>query len=277
MWRSGARRQLVALAARGRATAPRGFSSGADEGVALVTGGAGGIGSGICRRLAKEGMRIVVTYRSDPTKARELAEALPGAGHSVLFADTLDSASLHKAAEELNRTHGGLDLLVNNAGCTTGVPHDDLGGLSDEWIDKIMSTNFRGSFACIRAFRPLLESGDGGTVVNVSSVAGVTGVGSNVAYCASKAAVDSMTRSLGRALAPRIRVLSVSPGWVPGEYAHKTVSSEFLQDQIDNTPLARLGTPDDVGNAVWAAHKHLVMATGAIVPVDGGRPLGPKS
>lgn len=241
-----------------------------------MTGGAGGIGSGICRRLALEGMRVAVTYRSDPTKAREVAEALPGSGHSVLFADTLDSQSLQGAAEELGRTQGRLDLLVNNAGCTTGVPHDDLDGLTDEWIDRIMSTNFRGSFACVRAFRRLLEDGDGGTVVNISSVAGVTGVGSNVAYCASKAAVDSMTRSLGRALAPRVRVLSVSPGWVPGEYAHKTVSPEFLQAQIDGTPLARLGTPDDVGLAVWAAHKHLVMATGTAVPVDGGRPLGPK-
>mmetsp|Transcript_29293 Transcript_29293/g.62264 ORF Transcript_29293/g.62264 Transcript_29293/m.62264 type:complete len:286 (-) Transcript_29293:77-934(-) len=245
-------------------------------GVAVVTGGSGGIGSGISRRLAAEGMRVVIGYRSGEAKARALLEELPGDHHLALPIDTIREESLTAAADILAERFGGIDLLVNNAGWTTGVPHDDLDALTDEWIDKVMVTNFRGTFACTRAFRRLLDTGEGGTVVNISSVAAVLGLGSNVAYCASKAAVDSMTRSLGRALAPRIRVLSVSPGWVPGEYAKKTVSPDFLQAQIDAAPLARLSTPEDVGDAVWAAHRYLTMATGAVIPVDGGRPLGPK-
>lgn len=251
-------------------------AGGSHQGVAVVTGGGGGIGSGIAGRLAREGMRVVLTYRSDEAKARAVAQALAGSGHLVLPADVGDSSSLKELADRVEQAFGGVDLLVNNAGATTGVPHGDLDGLTDEWIDRIFATNFRGSFACVRAFRPLLEAHEGGTVVSISSISGVTGIGSNVAYCASKAAIDSMTRSLGRALAPKIRVLSVSPGWVPGEYAKNTVSPDFLQAEIDATPLARLGTPADVGAAVWAAHAHLSMSTGCIVPVDGGRPLRTK-
>jgi 3-oxoacyl-[acyl-carrier protein] reductase len=118
----------------------------------------------------------------------------------------------------------------------------------------------------------MLAADGGGVVVNISSVAGVTGLGSNVAYCASKAALDSMTRSLARALAPAIRVVSVSPGWVEGEYA-ASMPPELLAAQMAATPLGRLATPDDVADAVEAA---LVLraTTGAVIPVDGGRPLG---
>jgi 3-oxoacyl-[acyl-carrier protein] reductase len=109
-------------------------------------------------------------------------------------------------------------------------------------------------------------------IVNISSVAAVTGIGSNVAYCASKAAIDSMTRSLGRALAPQIRVVSVSPGWVLGEYA-KQIDPAYLKMQQDLTPLGRLATPEDVANTVLALATYLTFTTGNIVPVDGGRPL----
>ncbi len=125
----------------------------------------------------------------------------------------------------------------------------------------------------IRAFQPLLEKGDGGTVQNLSSVAAITGVGSNVAYCASKAALDSLARSLGRALAPKIRVVSIAPGWVLGEYA-KTMDPAYIQMQTDATPLNRLATPEDVAETIWAVHTKLTFLTGSIVPVDGGRPLG---
>ena len=122
------------------------------------------------------------------------------------------------------------------------------------------------------AFKDLLMSGDGGVVVNVSSVAAVTGVGSNIAYCASKAAVDSMTRSLARALAPKIRVVSIAPGWVLGEYAKK-MSPEYLKAQTDLTPLNRLAAPEDVAEAILAVSETLTFTTGAIISVDGGRPL----
>ena len=110
-------------------------------------------------------------------------------------------------------------------------------------------------------------------MINISSVAGITGQGSNVAYCASKAALDSMTRSLGRALAPSIRVVSVSPGWVLGEYAER-MPPEVLDAQREATPLRRLATADDVAAAVSAVVGDLPFTTGSIITVDGGRPLG---
>jgi 3-oxoacyl-[acyl-carrier protein] reductase len=205
-------------------------------------------------------------------KALELVESLPGENHLAAEVSIIDSDALKLLAEKLEDHYGSVDLLVNNAGVTTPVAHDDLDGLSDEWIDRIFQINWRGSFACVRAFKDLLQAEDGGIIVNISSIAGTTGIGSNVAYCASKAAIDSMTRSLGRALAPKIRVISVAPGWVLGEYA-KRFDPAYLQQQVDLTPVGRLATPEDVANTVWAIATTLTLMTGNIVPVDGGRPL----
>ncbi len=239
--------------------------------VAIVTGGGGGIGSAICNRLAAAGAHLVVIdLQKEGSQA--LVDSLPDGNHMVSDASITDSAALKTLAEELAERYGSVDLLVNNAGITTPVAHDDLDSLSDEWIDRIFQVNWRGGFACVRAFKELLQAGEGGTVVNISSIAGTTGVGSNVAYCASKAAVDSMTRSLGRALAPKIRVVSVAPGWVMGKYA-KRMDPAYIQEQIDLTPLGRLATPEDVAETVWAIANSLTLMTGNIVPVDGGRPL----
>lgn len=246
--------------------------------VVLVTGGAGGIGSAICLRLAQAGARVVVGYRNSEAKAQALLEKLPRAGHLAMRVDVTDSQSLTQLAEALGAKCGRLDALVNCHGITTPIAHHDLDALNDEWIDRIFSTNWRGAFACVRAFKSLLmttaqTSGETSVIVNISSVAGVTGVGSNVAYCASKAAIDSMTRSLGRALAPHIRVMSVSPGWVLGEYAAK-VDPAYLKAQTEATPLKKLAAPADVADAVLAVCTLLKSSTGSIVPVDGGRPLG---
>jgi 3-oxoacyl-[acyl-carrier protein] reductase len=248
------------------------FSDVLSSRVAIVTGGAGGIGSAITRQLAQAGARVVITYNSDPAKADALLATLPGNGHALMQASVTDSASLAKLADFVAETYGRLDILVNNAGITTPVPHDDLDGLTDEWIDRILQTNVRGTFAMIRACKSLLMADEGGLVVNISSIAGQTGLGSNVAYCASKAAIDSMTRSLGRSLAPKIRVVSVSPGLVLGEYTSR-FDPAFLQSNTDLTPLGRLATATDVGNAVLALATTLTFTTGSIISVDGGRTL----
>ena len=241
--------------------------------VALVTGGGGGIGSAICRRLASDGLVVLVGYHSAEERAEQLAADLPGEGHRAVRVAVDDSAALAEAAADVATTELRLDVLVNCAGMTRPVAHDDLDALDDDLIDQIFATNWRGPFATIRAFRSLLQSSDAPVVVNISSVAGITGQGSNVAYCASKAALDSMTRSLGRALAPKIRVMSVSPGWVMGEYASR-MPEEAIAVQRDATPLNRLATGDDVAAAVSAVVNDLPFTTGAIVSVDGGRPLG---
>jgi len=241
--------------------------------VAVVTGGGGGIGSAICRRLAAAGAQIVITYNSDQGKARAAANTLAGGNHLIIGAPVDDAAAQAKLASAIAEKYGRLDILVNNAGVTKGVPHADLEGLDDESIDQIFRVNWRGAFASIRALQPLLSAGAGGVVINISSIAGRTGVGSNVAYCASKAAMDSMTRSLARALAPQIRVLSVSPGWVNGEYAQR-MPRALIAEQEEKTPLGRIAEAEDVADAVYAAVTHLRFSTGDIIPVDGGRPLG---
>jgi 3-oxoacyl-[acyl-carrier protein] reductase len=244
------------------------------ERVTVVTGAAGGIGSAICKRLAESGASVVMLYRSNQVVAQALCDTLPGSGHIIVQADVLESDSLERAARLIEARFGKLDLLVNNAGVTRPVAHDDLAALDDELIDTIFRTNWRGAFASARVFQPLLELGsDTSVIVNISSVAAQTGLGSNVAYCASKAALDSMTRSLARALAPKIRVVSVSPGWVLGEYASR-IDPALLEVQRERTPLRKLASAEDVAEAVYSAFAHLKHSTGCIIPVDGGRPLG---
>ena len=165
--------------------------------VALVTGGGGGIGSAICRGLAAAGATLVITYNRDQAHAESLAAELPGAGHLVARAPVEDSAALAQLAQHIQDGPGRLDLLVNNAGITRSVPHSDLGALDDALIDDIFRVNVRGAIAVVRAMRPLLAADDGGLVVNISSVAGRTALGSNIAYCASKAALDNITHEPG--------------------------------------------------------------------------------
>ncbi|MGB7337276.1 MAG: SDR family oxidoreductase [Phototrophicaceae bacterium] len=240
--------------------------------VALVTGGAGGIGSAICRRLASEGMSVVITYSRSKDKAEQLAHELDGDNHLVIQAPVDDSIAQIKLAQAIQAQYGTLDILVNNAGITKPVAHHDLDTLTDDLIDDIFRVNVRGTLASIRAMKALLMAEDGGLVINISSIAARTAVGSNVAYCASKAALDNITMSLARALAPKIRVVSISPGWTNGEYAQR-MPPEIIQEQRDLTPLNRIAEADDTANAVFAVATQLTFTTGAIIPIDGGRPL----
>jgi len=240
--------------------------------VAVVTGGAGGIGSVICRKLAEAGMSVVVGYNRSAEKAEGLAKELPGAGHSARYAPVTDSAALTALATGIERC----DALVNCAGTTRFVKHSDLHALDDALIDTILATNVRGAFAAVRALRPLLEKSTlpgGGVVVNLSSAAGNIAIGSNVMYCASKAALDNMTKSLGRALAPSIRVVSVAPALVDTEFV-KSLDQGWHDEQAARTPLGRLATPEEVATAVTAVITTLTFTTGAILAVDGGRTLG---
>jgi 3-oxoacyl-[acyl-carrier protein] reductase len=155
------------------------------------------------------------------------------------------------------------------------VPHADLTGLDDALIDEILTTNVRGSFAAVRALLPLLRMSPlagGAVVVNISSIAARTAMGSNVMYCASKAALDNMTQSLARALAPGVRVVSVSPGLVDTEFV-KSLDAKWRDEQAARTPLGRLALPEEVAAMVLAAVRDLTFSTGCILAIDGGRPL----
>jgi len=240
--------------------------------VALVTGGAGGIGSAICRRLAAEGASIIVTYNRSREKAQALVESLGSGDHLAVHAPVDDSDAQAALSQTVAANYGTLDILVNNAGITQPVPHGDLDSLTDDLIDEIFRVNVRGTLASVRALRTLLEAGEGGLVINISSIAARTALGSNIAYCASKAALDNITMSLARALAPKIRVVSVSPGWVNGEYAQR-MPPDMIQRQRELTPLGRIAEAEDVAAAVYAVAAHLTFTTGSVLPVDGGRPL----
>lgn len=243
--------------------------------VAVVTGATGGLGAQICRTLAHSGFAVVAGYRSSVHAARELVDSLDGDGHCALAAAVTDSDALCRLAEDVARRFGRCDVLVNCAGTTRFVAHDDLEGVDDALIDELLATNVRGPFAMVRALRPLLAQSElpgGGVVVNISSIAAQTAMGSNVIYCASKAAIDNLTKSLGRALAPAIRVISVSPGLVDTEFV-KSMDPAWRDEQAARTPLGRLAQPEEIAHAVLVAVRDLRFTTGCVLPVDGGRPL----
>jgi 3-oxoacyl-[acyl-carrier protein] reductase len=244
--------------------------------VALVTGGAGGIGAAICHALAAGGFRVIVGFNRSAGPARRVSESLPGEGHIALQAQVTDSGGMKTLATEIASRYGRCDVLVNCAGTTRFVQHADLEGLDDALIDVILATNIRGPVAAVRAIKPLLQRSDlpgGAVVINISSTAAQSAVGSNIAYCASKAALDNLTRSLARALAPKIRVLSVSPGLVGTDFV-KSLDRSWRDEQAARSPLGRLAAPEDVARAVVAAVTQLTFSTGSILLVDGGRLVG---
>lgn len=239
---------------------------------AVVTGGAGGIGSAICIALAEAGYRVVIGYNSSAQAAANLADDLPGTGHLALAMPVTDAAAMSVAAEKVAGTCGSVELLVNAAGVTRFVPHPDLDALDDALISNIFDVNVRGVIVSARAFLPLVRAAGNAVIVNISSIAAVTAMGSNIAYCASKAAVDNLTISMARAFAPTIRVLSVSPGLVATEFV-QGLDENWKNLQAARTPLGRLAHPREVAAAVLAAAEHFTFTTGAILPVDGGRKI----
>ncbi|WP_460450127.1 SDR family NAD(P)-dependent oxidoreductase [Alsobacter sp. SYSU BS001988] len=243
--------------------------------VAVVVGGAGGIGKATAELFARAGARVVITHRPGADKAEQAARIvaeLAGSGHAASPADVADTATLNALRDAVAQRYGRCDILVNSAGFTKPVAHADLDALDDDLIDRMFQVNWRGQFAAIRAFAPLLKASGDGLIVSVSSIAGVNGAGSSIAYSATKAGIDVMTKSLGRALAPEIRVLGVSPGvvdtgFVPGRGA------EFNARTAASTPLRRVATAMDVAAAILACATHLTFSTGSTLVVDGGRSL----
>jgi 3-oxoacyl-[acyl-carrier protein] reductase len=240
----------------------------------LVTSGAAEFGTAIGKTFAEAGYKAIITYNSSQEKVQKVMQSLAEGQHSIFHAPTTDAAKVELLKKFVPEKYVKLDVLVNNAGITISVKHDDLEGLSDEWIDKILKTNFRGGFAMCRSMKNLLQNLKELTslIINMSSIAGIYGIGSNVAYCASKSAVDSMTRSLARALAPKIRVVSISLGFVEGEYT-KSFDPLYLQNQKGNTPLNRFARGVNVAYAAIAVATQLTFSTENINTVDRGRLL----
>ncbi len=241
--------------------------------VAVITGASGAIGAATAQRMAEAGAKIVVGYNSKPDEAAAVVAKLPGTGHRTMRIPMLETALIREAAAEVERDYGRCDVLVNSAGFTRMVAHSDLEALDDDLIDAIFAANVRGPFATIRAFAPLMRKTGDACIVNISSVAAITGTGSNIAYGASKAALDTMSLSLARVLGPDIRVMTVSPAavdtaFVPGR------TTAMVEKFAATTPLKRVVQADDVAQSVMAAVVLMTATTGWIVPVDGGKLVG---
>jgi 3-oxoacyl-[acyl-carrier protein] reductase len=240
--------------------------------VVVIMGGSGGIGAATARLFAEAGAKVAVVAGRERQKAVAVAGELPGEGHRAYVAAIEDSAALASLADVVAADFGRVDVLVNSAGFTRAIPHADLDTLTDELFDHILRVNCRGMFAAVRAFAKHLRAHGEGLVVNISSIAATTGVGSNIAYCVAKAGTDVMGSALARALAPEIRVMTVSPGivatgFVPGR------DLAWQEKQAAATPLKRVASPEDVGKAVLACAVGLTFSTGSVVQVDGGRHL----
>lgn len=244
-----------------------------DGKVAVIIGGAGAIGEATARHFAALGARVALVHRNDdPARTQPILQSLSGGGHKFYTASVTDSASLKAVAAHIQTDMGPANILVNSAGFTQPVPLNDLEALSDELIDSIFQVNWRGVFASIRAFTPQMKTAQDAVIINVSSIAAFTGVGSNLAYAASKAGTDLMTKALAKALSPDLRVVGISPGvvntsFVPGR------GPEFNQKAASTTPLRRVGEAEDVAQAIVALTTSLAFATGTTLVVDGGRHL----
>jgi 3-oxoacyl-[acyl-carrier protein] reductase len=246
-----------------------------DNKVVVITGGNGAIGFATARRLAALGARIVSINRRELDTVQARLETLPNAssaGHFAVGASVTDTVSLIAAAEQVQNRAGRCDILINSAGFTKAVAARDLDGLSDELFDSIMAANLRAVYSTIRTFAPMLKASGDGLIVNVSSIAGFTGTGSNLAYVAAKAGLDVITKSLAKALAPQVRVVAVSPGVVDSSFVPGR-GEDFNEKAAASIPLARIGQVEDIAAAIEACATTLRFATGARFVIDGGRSL----
>jgi 3-oxoacyl-[acyl-carrier protein] reductase len=240
--------------------------------VALVTGSATGAGRASAVRFAKLGYAVAVNYSKSEADARETESLVRSCGVPAILckATVADDTQVKAMVERVRKELGGLDVLVNNAGMTHFIAHTELEALSDAIWDEIFQVNLKGAFYCTRAAMPLLKERKG-NVVNVTSVAGLTGLGSSIPYAASKAALNCMTQSLARAFGPDVRVNAVAPGpiltrWLKGREAQ-------VEKYLEQAPLQRAADPDDVADTVIYLATGTTLTTGQVLVVDGGRTM----
>ncbi|MFK7818111.1 MAG: SDR family NAD(P)-dependent oxidoreductase [Planctomycetaceae bacterium] len=238
----------------------------------LVTGGGTGIGRATSLLFAQHGANVVVNYSRSEKEAEQTAADVRELGVKAIAvqANVADNDAVVAMVDRTVSEFGRLDVLVNNAGTTHIVPYLELDELSEDKWDDILGVNVKGTFFCSRAAIAEMKKAGSGHIVNVTSIAGITGRGSSIAYAASKAALNNMTKAMALSQAPDIRVNAVAPGvvmtrWVKGW-------EQYTDAHKDETPMKRLAQPEDVAKAIYALACNEFI-TGEIMTVDGGRLL----
>ncbi len=242
--------------------------------VALVTGGATGIGRAVALSYAREGAKVAVAYSRSSKEAAETMRELQGLGAEALAirADVTQHDQVERMFKQVRDELGPVRVLVNNAGRTYFIPYQSLDEITDKIWEEVMSVNLMGAFRCARAAAAHMRlAGGGGCIVNVASIAGLTGKGSSIPYAVSKAGLIGLTKSLAVALAPDIRVNAVAPGivvsrWTEGQDA-------FKEKGARETPMGRNATVDDVAEVVLGLTVAAGFVTGQTFVVDGGRTI----
>jgi len=238
--------------------------------VAIITGGSSGIGASTARLLAQKGWKVAINFAHNAAPAEKLAKELGG---MAVQADVSDDAQCRRVAKAVLDKYGAIDALVNNAGTTKVVAHNDLEGLTAEDFQRIFLLNVIAPYQMVRACAEALKKARG-AVVNVSSVASVLGTGSSVAYASSKSALETMSLSLARSLAPEVRVNVVAPGHTNTPW-HPTVRGPERAAEVEKrysaiAPLKAISQPEDVADAIVWLIEGARNVTGETIYVDGG-------
>ncbi|MEG1687709.1 MAG: 3-oxoacyl-ACP reductase FabG [Angelakisella sp.] len=242
-----------------------------DTKTAVVTGGSRGIGSAIAQALAADGWQVAVVYHTGRVQAKALAAQLAaqyGVAAAAYGCDIADSAQVTELFRQVHAQLGEISLLVNNAGiAATGLFQD----LTEEAWDRLFAVDVKGVFLCSRAVLPEMIRNQQGSIINLSSIWGITGASCEVAYSAAKAAVIGMTKALAKEAGPsHIRVNCVAPGVVATEM-NRQLSPDDLAALCEETPLGRIGQPEEIAAAVaWLASEKAGFVTGQVLSPNGG-------
>jgi 3-oxoacyl-[acyl-carrier protein] reductase len=222
---------------------------------------------------------VLVNYSRSRAEAEQTSADVRALGVKSIAvqADVARDAECRAMVEAALRAFGRVDVLVNNAGTTSFINHGDLDAVGDDDWQRILAVNLQGPFQCARAARSALEADGGGCIINVSSVAGIRAIGSSIPYCASKAALNNLTIALARALAPKIRVNAVAPGFITGRWLQDGLGPAYesiKKYQESRSPLQRVCDPQDVADAILSLITGSDLVTGQVLPVDGGMLIG---
>jgi 3-oxoacyl-[acyl-carrier protein] reductase len=250
-------------------------STPASRPVVLVTGAATGVGRACAVQFARRGYDVVVNYSRSEDDARGTARLVAEAGtrSHLMQCDVSDDAAVRGMLAQIERDCGRLDVLVNNAAMTYFIEHRNLEELTEEKWDRILAVNVKGPFFVTRAAAPLLRKSAPAAVVNISSVAALGGQGSSIAYCASKGALNTLTKSLARVLAPEVRVNAVCPGPIDTRWMRAWKTDDEIAALADGYPIPRIAQPDDIADAVLYLATGTSLTTGQCLVVDGGRTM----